>query len=158
MRKETFKDGLFYGSVFVAWVASLWLIPVIIGENGLWGSWFATHTVLKLAGIWILMAHLTICCMSICFHRAHTHQAVRLNPIVDGVMQVFLWVITSMSKLDWVSVHVYHHVHSDTVKDPHSPKHKGLLHVFFKGAADYSQAKSWPEVLKIKSENAGKSI
>jgi stearoyl-CoA desaturase (delta-9 desaturase) len=56
-----------------------------------------------------------------------------------------------MSKLDWVSIHVYHHTFSDTEKDPHSPKQKGLLHVFFLGALDYGRAKSWPEVLKIRA-------
>jgi stearoyl-CoA desaturase (delta-9 desaturase) len=80
----------------------------------------------------------------------HTHQSVKLHPIVDMAMQTFLWAVTSMSKLDWVSVHVYHHTYSDTPKDAHSPKQKGLAHVFFLGVVDYSKAKSWPEVLKIR--------
>jgi stearoyl-CoA desaturase (delta-9 desaturase) len=66
-------------------------------------------------------------------------------------MQLLLWTITSMSKLDWVSVHVYHHAHSDTPRDPHSPSQKGLLRVFFLGAFDYTRAKNWPEVRKIRS-------
>jgi stearoyl-CoA desaturase (delta-9 desaturase) len=97
------------------------------------------------------MAHLTITAMSIAFHRTHTHQAVKLHPVIDQLMQTFLWGVTSMSKLDWVSVHVYHHTFSDTEKDPHSPKQKGLAHVFFMGAYDYTKAKAWPEVLKIRS-------
>ena len=56
-----------------------------------------------------------------------------------------------MSKLDWVSVHLYHHLHSDDEKDPHSPVKKGLAHVFFLGAFDYSLATNNPEVLKIRN-------
>ena len=89
--------------------------------------------------------------MSLSFHRQHTHQAVKFHPVIDGIMQTWLWALTSMSKLDWVSVHVYHHTHSDTERDPHSPAQKGLAKVFFLGVLDYSRAKSWPEVQKIRS-------
>jgi len=140
----------------MAWIIGAWwgayhLLPMAFGQSGLFGGFFESHPVLKLLAIWVGMAHLTITAMSIAFHRAHTHQAVKLSRGLDYAMQVFLWITTSMSKLDWVSVHVYHHAHSDTPKDPHSPAQKGLLHVFFMGAFDYSQAKSWPEVLKIRS-------
>ncbi len=150
MKKETLKDLAFYLSIAALWASAFILIPEFIGKNGFFGEFFATHTFVKMGLIWVGMAHLTICAMSICFHRAHTHQAVKLNRFLDASMQIFLWAVTSMSKLDWVSVHVYHHTHSDTVRDPHSPKHKGFWHVFLLGAVDYSKAKSWPEVLKIR--------
>lgn len=88
--------------------------------------------------------------MSLSFHRYHTHKGVTFNKAVDTAMQTWLWLVTSMSKLDWVSVHMYHHIHSDDVKDPHSPKQKGLAHVFFLGAWDYNAAKADPDVLKIR--------
>ena len=150
MKKETLKDLGFYFLLASTWVAAFWAIPAVIGNHGFFGDWFQHHTVLKMGAIWILMAHLTITCMSIAFHRSHTHHAVKLHPVIDLSMQTFLWAVTSMSKADWVSVHVYHHTYSDTPKDPHSPKQKGLWHVFFAGAYDYSIAKSWPEVLKIR--------
>ena len=96
------------------------------------------------------MTHITITAMSISFHRYHTHKGVILNKYVDFLMQFHLWVVTSMSKLDWVSVHMYHHAHSDKEKDPHSPVHKGFWHVFLKGAWDYNTAKSWDDVVKIR--------
>jgi stearoyl-CoA desaturase (delta-9 desaturase) len=133
------------------WVAGFFGIPALIGENGFVGNWFATHTVLKFALAFIALSHVTIVAMSLSFHRAHTHQAVKFHPVIDGIMQTWLWMLTSMSKLDWVSVHVYHHTHSDTERDPHSPAQKGLWHVFFLGVFDYGQAKSWPEVQKIRS-------
>lgn len=150
MKKEQFRDYGFYLLLVVALLMSFWAIPIGIGPRGLWGSWFETHTILKMGIVWILTAHLTITAMSLAFHRSHTHQAVKLNPVIDALMQIFLWTTTSMSKLDWVSVHIYHHAHSDTPNDPHSPKQKGVLSVFFMGAVDYSRAKHWPEVLKIR--------
>jgi stearoyl-CoA desaturase (delta-9 desaturase) len=151
MKISYLKDLGLYTFLIGGWVAAAQLISGSIGTNGLFGTWFEAHGVLKMAAIWILMSHLTIVCMSIAFHRSHTHQAVKLHPIVDYPMQTFLWIITSMSKLDWVSVHIYHHAHSDTENDPHSPSQKGLLRVFFLGAFDYTRAKNWPEVLKIRA-------
>ena len=150
MRKETLKEIGFYGLLFLTWVLSFWAIPAGIGQNGFFGDLFQTHTFLKIGAIWILASHLTIAAMSIAFHRSHTHQSVKLHPLVDGAMQTYLWAITSMTKPDWVSVHVYHHTYSDTEKDPHSPKQKGIFHVFFLGVQDYALAKAWPEVLKIR--------
>lgn len=126
-----------------------YLIEIGIGPLGSLGY---SMSPLMMALYWVLVAHLTITCMSLCFHRQHTHQGVRLHPAVDTVMQAWLWLFTSMSKRDWVSVHVYHHIHSDTEKDPHSPVMKGLGHVFFLGVLDYTRAKRDPEVLKIRNK------
>ena len=145
MKKET-RESLVWGlGLGGAWAAAYWFIPQLIGAGGIFSHVFLKHTALKMALIWVGMAHLTIAAMSIAFHRAHTHQSVKLHPAIDAIMQSFLWGVTSMSKLDWVSVHVYHHTFSDTEKDPHSPKQKGLWRVFFLGAVDYSRAKAWPE-------------
>lgn len=140
----------FLGLTFATWGLALWAVPLGIGENGLFGNFFETYPFLKISILFILMSHLTITAMSLSFHRAHTHQAVKFNPIVDTIFQTWLWLVTSMSKLDWVSVHIYHHAKSDTELDPHSPVQKGLARVFFFGVMDYSRAKSWPEVLKIR--------
>ncbi len=127
-----------------------WLITVGFGPGGLYPEAFATAGVLKLALYIFFMTHITITAMSLGFHRMHTHKGVVFHPVIDALMQVWLWATTSMSKLDWVSVHVYHHATSDTPNDPHSPVQKGLARVFFLGVADYSAAKSHPEVLKIR--------
>jgi stearoyl-CoA desaturase (delta-9 desaturase) len=121
-----------------------------IGNDGLIGAWFTSYPWLWFVLYTVVVAHLTITCMSLSFHRAHTHKGVEFNPVLDMVMQLWLWCVTSMSKPDWVSVHIYHHAHSDTEKDPHSPVQKGFWHVFLFGVLDYTRAKSWPEVLKIR--------
>lgn len=96
--------------------------------------------------------------MSLSFHRYHTHQGVILGKGVDTLMQLWLWFITSMSKFDWVSIHRYHHQHSDTEKDPHSPVVKGLAHVFFLGTLDYTKAKEVPEVISLRNKIKGNKL
>lgn len=125
-------------------------INFFVGENGLWETAFASNVAFKITLYVILMSHLTITMMSLSFHRYHTHKGVIINKFVDTLMQIWLWLVTSMSKLDWVSVHVYHHAHSDQDKDPHSPVKKGFWRVFTLGVFDYTKAKADPEVLNIR--------
>ena len=126
------------------------LINNYIGETGYIGELFTENTLLKFVIYGILITHITITSMSLSFHRFHTHKGVTLNPILDTVMQLNLWLVGGMSKLDWVSVHIYHHAHSDKEKDPHSPVQKGLMHVLFLGVFDYAKARESAPVMKIK--------
>jgi stearoyl-CoA desaturase (Delta-9 desaturase) len=134
----------------VAFVAACYGISNYIGANGFIGDLTAEHPVIFLTIYFVAVSHLTITAMSLSFHRYHTHKGVVINKWVDMPMQIWLWMVTSLSKVDWVSVHIWHHAHSDQEKDPHSPLKKGLLHAMFLGVFDYTKAKSWPEVEKIK--------
>ena len=120
------------------------------GMNGIFGDTLASHPIIFLTIYIVAISHITITAMSLSFHRYHTHKGVVINKWIDLPMQVWLWMVTSLSKVDWVSVHIWHHAHSDLEKDPHSPLHKGIWHALFLGVFDYSRAKSWPEVEKIK--------
>lgn len=126
------------------------LVESNLGADGLIGGLFSSHPYLWFVVYMVAISHLTITCMSLCFHRQHTHKGVEFNLVVDMLMQLWLWCVTSMSKPDWVSVHVYHHAHSDQEKDPHSPVQKGFWHVALMGVFDYTKAKSLPDVLKIR--------
>ena len=137
-------------TLLAAFVAAAFGLNHFFGEYGFIGEFWTTNTAWKIVIFVVVMTHVTISCMSLSFHRSHTHKGVNFNKTIDTMMQTWLWMITSMSKLDWVSVHMYHHIHSDKENDPHSPVQKGLAHVFFLGAWDYNAAKSSPEVLKIR--------
>jgi stearoyl-CoA desaturase (Delta-9 desaturase) len=126
------------------------LIKNTLGINGFFGDFLAAHPVAFLAVYIVVISHITITAMSLSFHRYHTHKGVLINKWIDLPMQTWLWMVTSLSKVDWVSVHIWHHAHSDQEKDPHSPLQKGLMHALFFGVFDYTKAKSWPEVMKIK--------
>ncbi len=137
-------------SFFIASYATIWfLISKTLGANGLFGDYIAQNPYLIVVYA-CAIAHVTITAMSLSFHRYHTHRGVIINKWLDMPMQVWLWMVTSLSKADWVSVHIFHHAHSDQEKDPHSPVHKGIIHALFLGVFDYSEAKSWPEVERIK--------
>ncbi len=138
-------------SVFsVLYVLAYYFIRSVFGVNGLVGDSLATHPVLFLSIYVVVISHLTITAMSLSFHRYHTHKGVIINRWVDLPLQTWLWMVTSLSKVDWVAVHIWHHAHSDLERDPHSPLHKGIWHALFFGVFDYTRAKSWPEVMKIK--------
>jgi stearoyl-CoA desaturase (Delta-9 desaturase) len=138
-------------SFFLASYAAAWvLMSKTLGLQGFFGSFVSDHPIVFLLIYSAIIAHVTISAMSLSFHRYHTHKGVIINKWIDMAMQVWLWMVTSMSKVDWVSVHIFHHAHSDQPKDPHSPVQKGILHTLFLGVFDYTEAKSWPEVLKIK--------
>lgn len=144
------KPAVIFTFLFSLYVGVVAVLNHFFGQYGFWGEFWTTSTALKITVYVVIMTHVTISCMSLSFHRSHTHKGVNFNKAIDTAMQTWLWFITSMSKLDWVSVHMYHHIHSDDEKDPHSPVQKGLAHVFFLGAWDYNKAKSSPEVLKIR--------
>jgi len=142
---------LFYWITFpLLFIGGGWLIHHYIGELGFFGGFVAENPWFVLSLYSFVIAHITITAMSLSFHRYHTHKGVIISKWVDMPMQFWLWIMTSMSKVDWVSVHIYHHAHSDQEKDPHSPLHKGIIHALFFGVFDYTKAKSLPEILRIK--------
>jgi stearoyl-CoA desaturase (delta-9 desaturase) len=134
-----------------AYALVFFAIESLIGTMGLAGEILAENFWLKVIIYYLAVSHLTITWMSLSFHRYHTHRGVIINKYLDSFMQIWLWLFTGMSKLDWVSVHLYHHAHSDQEKDPHSPYQKGFWRVFLFGVADYTKAKSQPDVLKIRN-------
>lgn len=127
-----------------------YLIKSTLGINGFFGDFVAQNPLTFLSIYALAISHITITAMSLSFHRYHTHKGVVINKWIDMPMQIWLWMVTSMSKVDWVSVHIWHHAHSDLEKDPHSPLHKGIWHALTLGVFDYTNAKSWPEIEKIK--------
>ncbi len=128
------------------------MVTVAFGLHGIFGAFLATGAWWKISLYLVLMTHLTITAMSLCFHRQYTHQGVAFAKRIDRLMQAWLALTTGMSKRDWVSVHIYHHANSDQQNDPHSPKHKGLARIFFFGVYDYVIAKDWPEVVKLRKK------
>jgi stearoyl-CoA desaturase (Delta-9 desaturase) len=138
-------------SFFAFLYAGLWLtVQNVIGVNGFFGDSVAAHPIWFILIYACVVAHITITCMSLSYHRYHTHKGVVINKWIDMPMQVWLWLITSLNKVDWVAVHIFHHANSDLEKDPHSPVQKGIWHALFLGVFDYTAGKSLPEVLRIK--------
>lgn len=117
----------------LAYSTLFFIINKTLGIDGIFGDVLASHPILFLSLYIVAISHVTITAMSLSFHRYHTHKGVIINKWIDMPMQIWLWMVTSLSKVDWVSVHIWHHAHSDQEKDPHSPLRKGLWHALLLG-------------------------
>lgn len=88
----------------------------------------------------LVMVQITIACVTLYLHRSQTHRAVSFHPAVNHFMRFWLWLTTGMITREWVAIHRAHHQHSDTERDPHSPKQYGIWRVLFGGALLYHKA------------------
>ena len=85
---------------------------------------------------------LNILYITVFYHRGLTHGAVRLSPWTRRfVVATGSWV-TGLDPKGWSVMHRLHHLHSDTERDPHSPKHYGLIGVMM------AQLRSYQGVLR----------
>lgn len=87
-------------------------------------------------------------CTTVCLHRSLTHRALKLNPVVSGAMEIWLWLHTGINPREWVAVHRKHHAFSDIDGDPHSPKLEGLWKILVANAYLYKKEAANPETLE----------
>ncbi|MDH4467358.1 MAG: hypothetical protein QE271_04805 [Bacteriovoracaceae bacterium] len=154
--KKLFSSTLFLSLIlFSGYLGISYFSYELLGFEGWLGPFVHHWSWLWFVVAYFVLAHVTISAMSLSFHRFHTHKSIIIHPALDAILQSVLWFVTGMSKYDWVSVHRYHHLHSDDEKDPHSPVQKGLWRVFLLGVADYVKAKNSPDVLRIRSKIQG---
>jgi stearoyl-CoA desaturase (delta-9 desaturase) len=59
------------------------------------------------------------------YHRYFSHRTYETYRPVEYIMAIIGTLATLGSIISWVAVHRYHHLHADTDKDPHSPRHIG---------------------------------
>ncbi len=60
------------------------------------------------------------------FHRYLTHKSYETYPWLVKLFSIFGCVGGTGSTIAWVAIHINHHLKSDKIDDPHSPRHKGL--------------------------------
>lgn len=65
------------------------------------------------------------------YHRYYSHLEYTTNHLIEIIMLYCGLLCGVRSPLTWAGVHRMHHAYSDTVLDPHSPKHIGKWRVFF---------------------------
>lgn len=71
--------------------------------------------------------------IGITLHRYYTHKSFEfIHPTLKWLFTLFACLAGRASPLGWVYVHRLHHAHSDTDKDPHSPKTIGFKLFNFK--------------------------
>ncbi|MGI8561784.1 MAG: DesA family fatty acid desaturase [Luteimonas sp.] len=93
--------------------------------------------------LWFLVAtQLTIFTVTLYLHRSQAHRGVDFHPALAHVFRFWTWLTTSMITKEWVAIHRKHHAKCETEDDPHSPMHKGIRTVFWRGVELYREARA----------------
>jgi stearoyl-CoA desaturase (Delta-9 desaturase) len=93
----------------------------------------------------LFTTHITICAVTIYLHRAMSHRALDLHPVISHFFRAWLWIGTGMKTADFVSVHRKHHAKCETEEDPHSPQTRGLKALLLTGTELYQAEAANPE-------------
>ena len=80
--------------------------------------------------------------ITVLYHRGLTHRSIEMSPGLERWLALTGNWLTGIDPKAWACMHRLHHLHSDTVEDPHSPVHYGVLGVM-KG-----QLRSYEKILK----------
>jgi stearoyl-CoA desaturase (Delta-9 desaturase) len=65
------------------------------------------------------------------YHRYFSHRAYATGRVFQFVLALLSQSTTQKSVLWWSAKHRHHHLHSDTERDIHSPRHRGFLYSHF---------------------------
>ena len=68
---------------------------------------------------------------NIALHRYFGHRSFKTTTIWEKVLRFLSHYIGVGSVMSWVGQHRYHHLHSDTIVDVHSPRHQGIWKILF---------------------------
>ena len=96
----------------------------------------------------LVLAQVTIACVTLYLHRCQAHLAVRYHPAVSHFFRFWLWLTTGMVTREWVAVHRKHHARVETEEDPHSPQIYGIHKVLWLGAWLYRREASNTDTLQ----------
>jgi stearoyl-CoA desaturase (delta-9 desaturase) len=92
--------------------------------------------------LYLLVAtQLTIFAVTLYLHRSQAHRGVDSHPAIAHFFRFWTWLTTSMITREWVAIHRKHHAKCETEEDPHSPMHKGIRTVFWRGVELYREAR-----------------
>jgi stearoyl-CoA desaturase (delta-9 desaturase) len=87
-----------------------------------------------------LITQLAIFTTTVYLHRALTHRALTVHPVVAFPCRLLIWITTGMRPREWVAVHRKHHAATDTSDDPHSPLVVGFWRVQLGNVGLYKRA------------------
>jgi len=89
----------------------------------------------------LVVTQITIFTVTLYLHRSQAHRGVDFHPVIAHFFRFWSWLTTSMITKEWAAIHRKHHAKCETEEDPHSPMHKGIGTVFWKGADLYREAR-----------------
>ena len=89
----------------------------------------------------LVVTQITIFTVTLYLHRSQAHRGVDFHPLIAHFFRFWSWLTTSMITREWAAIHRKHHAKCETAEDPHSPMHKGIGNVLWKGADMYREAR-----------------
>ena len=95
----------------------------------------------QLGLVLLVCTQLTIFSVTLYLHRSQAHRGVDFHPVIAHFFRFWTWLTTSMITREWVAIHRKHHAKCETEEDPHSPMHKGIGTVFWRGVELYRDAR-----------------
>lgn len=90
----------------------------------------------------LVATQLTIFSVTLYLHRSQAHRGVDFHPVLAHFFRFWTWLTTSMITREWAAIHRKHHAKCETEEDPHSPMHKGIRQVFWRGVELYREARA----------------
>ena len=90
----------------------------------------------------LVVTQITIFTVTLYLHRSQAHRGVDFHPALAHFFRFWSWLTTSMITREWAAIHRKHHAKCETAEDPHSPMHKGIGNVLWKGADLYREARN----------------
>jgi fatty-acid desaturase len=113
MKLVTFKNVVLFPGFLLGSTCLVWSLM-----DGL--QWYVL-------GLWSMISGLGI---AVGFHRVYSHRTHTPRAWLDNLLLFFGSLAGQGSSITWVAVHRgYHHRHTDTIRDLHSPVH-GIWHSF----------------------------
>ncbi|MEX2014173.1 MAG: fatty acid desaturase [Parcubacteria group bacterium] len=98
-------------------------------------------------GVAMVVTQVAVFATTIHLHRAATHRAIALDPLVAWLCKFILWITTGQRTREWVAVHRKHHTFTDQEGDPHSPRLLGFWKVQLGNVYYYVKATKDPDIL-----------
>jgi stearoyl-CoA desaturase (delta-9 desaturase) len=89
----------------------------------------------------LVVTQITIFTVTLYLHRSQAHRGVDFHPLIAHFFRFWSWLTTSMITKEWAAIHRKHHAKCETEEDPHSPMHKGIGNVMWRGADMYRESR-----------------
>jgi stearoyl-CoA desaturase (delta-9 desaturase) len=111
------------------------LLGTLLAISLLWQRLVSGRDLAILGGMYVV----TALGITIGYHRMLTHRSFEAHPVVRGLFLVLGSMAVQGPPLDWASIHIEHHAHTDTDDDPHSPV-AGFFHAHLGWLVTHQQA------------------
>ena len=105
------------------------------------------HEIVRCLLVAFVLAQAATFATTVYLHRALSHRAVHLHPVVTFASRFLIWMSVGIKPRQWAAVHRKHHAYTDEPEDPHSPIQHGWVKVQLANAALYRRVAKDPHTV-----------